>query len=145
MLMVLVSTSLSAPGDGDDESVRDSGIRFRSSRESNIVQRHIHKSSIRYNRLQLLPWRVLMPSSALVNNMNLAFNDKISGVLGLGFSRLSSIARTTPNATSFLGSLAANGTLEYPIFGLSITNFNNGSLTLGTFPECEARPPLKNL
>lgn len=67
--------------------------------------------------------------------MNLVFNDEISGVLGLGFSRLSRISRSSPtlNITSFIGSCAANGTLEYPLFGISLPGSNNGSLTLGKF------------
>jgi Eukaryotic aspartyl protease len=73
-------------------------------------------------------------NAALVRDMNLTFTDKVSGILGLGFSRLSSIERSTTNATSFLGSLAQDGVLSYPIFGLSLSDFNNGSFTLGMTP-----------
>ena len=87
-------------------------------------------------------------SAGLVSSSNVTFTDEISGVLGLGFPRLSTISNTIangmswylsvtsgvscfPSATPFFSSMAQNGQLDYPLFGLSITRDDSGSLTFG--------------
>ncbi|KAH7884705.1 acid protease [Phlebopus sp. FC_14] len=67
----------------------------------------------------------------LVTNSNVTLQDKVSGVLGLGFPRLSQIYATNANATPFMASLAEQGILDYPIFGLSLTRNSTGTLALG--------------
>ncbi|QRV75117.1 aspartyl protease [Ceratobasidium sp. AG-Ba] len=70
----------------------------------------------------------------LVNdtNVTLASGDtKSSGVLGLGFPRLSSISRTVPNSAPVIARLAQQGELSYPLFGLSLRKNNTGTLSLG--------------
>ncbi|KAH7106625.1 aspartic peptidase domain-containing protein [Auriculariales sp. MPI-PUGE-AT-0066] len=56
--------------------------------------------------------------------------DGVSGLVGLGFSRLSRISQTTQNATTILERLAREGQLAYPMFGISLTGAG-GSLSLG--------------
>jgi len=74
-----------------------------------------------------------VPNQALgvVNSSNVTLNDQISGVLGLGFPRLSSISASVVNATPFFATLAQQGQLSYPLFGLSLTRNASGSLTFG--------------
>ncbi|KAG5341597.1 hypothetical protein C0989_009078 [Termitomyces sp. Mn162] len=57
--------------------------------------------------------------------------DETSGILGLGFPRLSSIPSSVTNATPFLIKLVQQGLLEYPVFGLSLTRNSTGTLSLG--------------
>lgn len=67
----------------------------------------------------------------LVNSSNVTLSDEISGILGLGFPRLSTIANTVVNATPVFASMAQQGTLDYPLFGLSLKRNTTGSLTFG--------------
>ncbi|EJF64945.1 acid protease [Dichomitus squalens LYAD-421 SS1] len=67
----------------------------------------------------------------LAGTSNVTFKDDVSGVLGLGFPRLSDISGTISNATPFFASLAQNGSLDYPVFGLSLTRDTSGTLTFG--------------
>lgn len=84
----------------------------------------------------------------VVTSSNVPFGSQISGILGLGFPRLSTITNVVtagataypplfmlslmqPLATPFLATLAQNGLLSYPLFGVSITRNSGGSLTLG--------------
>ncbi|KAJ7650314.1 acid protease [Roridomyces roridus] len=67
----------------------------------------------------------------VVTNSNLTMLDDVSGILGLGFPRLSTIPSSVVNATPFFPSLAQQGVLDYPLFGLSLTNNESGSLSLG--------------
>jgi hypothetical protein len=71
--------------------------------------------------------------------------------MGLGFPRLSGIsssvvtncafgcketqtaAKFPPQATPFFPSLAQKGVLDYPLFGLSLTNNASGSLSFGMY------------
>ncbi|KAG6909869.1 hypothetical protein DXG01_014905 [Tephrocybe rancida] len=57
--------------------------------------------------------------------------DETSGVMGLGFPRLSSFPNTIANATPFFVNLAQQGLLDYPLFGLSLTRNSTGSLSMG--------------
>ncbi|KAF9223433.1 acid protease [Gyrodon lividus] len=76
---------------------------------------------------------VTVPNQAfgMVTNSNVTLNDEVSGVLGLGFPRLSEIYAATANATPFIASLSGQGILDYPIFGLSLTRNSTGTLALG--------------
>jgi hypothetical protein len=67
----------------------------------------------------------------LITKSNVTLTDLASGIMGLGFPRLSSISTSGPNALPFFANLAQQGLLEYPIFALSLTADSNGTLTLG--------------
>ncbi|KAI0734297.1 acid protease [Fomitopsis betulina] len=67
----------------------------------------------------------------LMNSSNVTLNDDISGVLGLGFPRLSTISSLVANATPVISTMAGQGLLNYPLFGLSLPKNGTGSLTLG--------------
>ncbi|TFK87451.1 acid protease [Polyporus arcularius HHB13444] len=67
----------------------------------------------------------------LATSSNVTFADEVSGVLGLGFPRLSTISNTVANATSFFANLSESGGLDYPLFGLSLTRDSSGTLTFG--------------
>ncbi|KAF8135033.1 acid protease [Boletus edulis] len=81
---------------------------------------------------------VTVPSQAfgVVTNSNVTLIDDVSGILGLGFPRLSEIYVAAPNGACFMcgpffASLSQQGILDYPIFGLSLTRNSIGSLALG--------------
>ncbi|KAI0787656.1 acid protease [Fomes fomentarius] len=76
---------------------------------------------------------ITVPNQAfgLAQDSNVTFSDQVSGVLGLGFPRLSFISNTVVNATPFLATLAQNGLIDYPLFGVSLTRDSSGSLTFG--------------
>ncbi|KAF8501514.1 acid protease [Russula emetica] len=68
----------------------------------------------------------------LMNSTNVTFVDQVSGILGLGFPRLSTIHRLIANDTPFFATLAQEGQLEYPFFGVSLErNASNGYLSIG--------------
>lgn len=67
----------------------------------------------------------------VVTSSNVSFTDQISGILGLGFPRLSNINRFIPTGTPFFATMAQRGQLEYPLFGLSLGLNTSGSLTFG--------------
>ncbi|KAI0833486.1 acid protease [Trametes gibbosa] len=67
----------------------------------------------------------------LVTTSDVRFTDQVSGVLGLGFPRLSSIAHNAVNATPFFASMAQEGQLDYPLFGMSLTRDSSGTLAFG--------------
>jgi hypothetical protein len=68
---------------------------------------------------------------AVVTNSNVTMLDDVSGILGLGFPRLSGIPSSLTNSTPFFPALAQQGVLDYPLFGLSLTNGASGSLSFG--------------
>ncbi|KAH9952051.1 acid protease [Amylocystis lapponica] len=68
---------------------------------------------------------------ALATSSNVTLTDNISGVLGLGFPRLSSIFGTVANATPFFSTMAQLGQLDYPLFGLSLAENESGTLAFG--------------
>ncbi|KAJ3912620.1 acid protease [Lentinula edodes] len=68
---------------------------------------------------------------ALITDSNVTMTDDISGILGLGFPRISTINATSTNSTPFFPSLAQQGILQYPLFGLSLTRNSTGTLSLG--------------
>jgi len=70
----------------------------------------------------------------LVNDTNVTLasgNQQASGVLGLGFPRLSQIGRTVTGAVPSIARLAQQGLLSYPLFGLSLKKNDTGTLSLG--------------
>ncbi|KIP08207.1 hypothetical protein PHLGIDRAFT_69749 [Phlebiopsis gigantea 11061_1 CR5-6] len=69
----------------------------------------------------------------VVSHSNLSFTDDISGLLGLGFPRLSTIFNSVPSLTPFFATMAQRGQLEYPLFGLNLgmNTSDTGSLTFG--------------
>ncbi|KAI0359850.1 acid protease [Trametes cingulata] len=67
----------------------------------------------------------------LATSSDVEFPDQVSGVLGLGFPRLSAIAHNAVNATPFFATMAQNGQLDYPLFGLSLTRDSSGTLSFG--------------
>ncbi|KAK0235906.1 aspartic peptidase A1 [Armillaria nabsnona] len=67
----------------------------------------------------------------LMTSSNVTLTDDISGVFGLGFPRLSSVSNTVTNSTPFFVQLAQQGVLDYPVFGLSLTRNDTGSLSIG--------------
>ncbi|KAH8118020.1 acid protease [Phellopilus nigrolimitatus] len=67
----------------------------------------------------------------LVNTTNVPLENEISGILGMGFPRLSVLSSLLANSTPFVNGLAQRGQLDYPFFGLSLTRDNAGTLTLG--------------
>src|ERR1700722_14417313 len=89
--------------------------------------------------------------SGLATNSNVVTDDQVSGVMGLGFPRLSVISALVVNgkrhqfsyfmqrcdffttATPFFTSLAQQGQLDYPLCGLSLTMNSTGTLAIGSF------------
>ncbi|TFK28103.1 acid protease [Coprinopsis marcescibilis] len=66
----------------------------------------------------------------LASQSDLSFADQTSGILGLGFPRLTSFPNVT-NSAPFFPTLAQRGLLDYPLFALSLTRNNSGSLSIG--------------
>ncbi|KAG1866830.1 acid protease [Suillus subluteus] len=67
----------------------------------------------------------------VVTDSNITLVSEVSGILGLGFSRQSEISASAANATPFFSTLAQQGILDYPIFGLSLTRNATGTFALG--------------
>lgn len=67
----------------------------------------------------------------LVSTTNVTLTDEITGILGLGFSRLSAISSSVNNSAPFFARLAQEGLLDYPLFGLSLTRNDTGTLAIG--------------
>ncbi|TCD61595.1 hypothetical protein EIP91_008181 [Steccherinum ochraceum] len=67
----------------------------------------------------------------VVTATNVTSGSQISGVLGLGFPRLSRIFNAVANATPIFSTMSERGQLNYPLFGLSLTRNQSGSLSFG--------------
>ncbi|ESK88781.1 pepsinogen c [Moniliophthora roreri MCA 2997] len=67
----------------------------------------------------------------MITETNVVFTDQESGILGLGFPRLSKIDRNVAGSAPFLTTLSEQGLLNYPLFGLSLTRDTSGTLSLG--------------
>ncbi|PPQ69082.1 hypothetical protein CVT26_003557 [Gymnopilus dilepis] len=67
----------------------------------------------------------------IITDSNVSLTDQTSGIMGLGFPRLSSISNNVANSSSFFATLASEGLLEYPLFAVSLKRNDTGSLTLG--------------
>ncbi|KAI0034553.1 aspartic peptidase domain-containing protein, partial [Vararia minispora EC-137] len=82
--------------------------------------------------VQLASLSVSQQAFGLANTSNVTLVDDVSGVLGLGFPRLSTIHSLAMNATPVFTTLAQQGSLVYPVFGVGLTRSAPwGSLTLG--------------
>ncbi|XP_006459350.1 hypothetical protein AGABI2DRAFT_218475 [Agaricus bisporus var. bisporus H97] len=64
-----------------------------------------------------------------VTNSSVVLADQESGIVGMGFQRLSTVSNKVANSTTLLSRLVQQG-LPYPMFGLSL-NRQGGSLSLG--------------
>ncbi|KAI8980194.1 acid protease [Trametes punicea] len=84
-------------------------------------------------RESILLGNLTVPNQAigLATASNVTFTDQVSGILGLGFPRISEIASLAANATPFFATMAQNGLLDYPLFGLSLTRDSSGTLAFG--------------
>jgi len=82
--------------------------------------------------VQLADITVPLQAFGMITNSNVTFTDKVSGIMGLGFPRLSSIPNSVNDSTPFFAGLAEQGLLDYPLFGISLTRNTSGSLTIGT-------------
>lgn len=67
----------------------------------------------------------------MIKDCNVTMTDETSGVMGLGFPRLSSMDPSVTNSTPFFVTLAQQGLLDYPLFGLSLTRNTSGTLSIG--------------
>ncbi|KAJ8502383.1 hypothetical protein ONZ45_g11815 [Pleurotus djamor] len=77
----------------------------------------------------------------VITESNVSLTDRSSGLLGLGFPRLSGINETVTNSTPFFANLAQRGLLEYPLFGVRLTKNNSGSLSLGAIDASVVMEP----
>ncbi|KAJ6513263.1 acid protease [Mycena sanguinolenta] len=68
---------------------------------------------------------------AVITQSNVTLLDDVSGIMGLGFPRLSTIPSSVTNSTPFFAALAQQGVLDYPLFGVSLTHDGSGSLSFG--------------
>ncbi|GJJ08689.1 hypothetical protein Clacol_002908 [Clathrus columnatus] len=78
-----------------------------------------------------------MPNQTLglVNSTNVNLGPSVSGVFGLGFSRLSQISSLVPEASPFVPALVERGVLDYPLVGLSLTYDTSGTLSFGAIDK----------
>ncbi|KAJ8072519.1 hypothetical protein PM082_016078 [Marasmius tenuissimus] len=67
----------------------------------------------------------------LITQSDVTLVDQVSGILGLGFPRLSTINRSSNDSSPLLATLTQKGLLDYPLFGLSLTRDIHGTLALG--------------
>ncbi|EPQ54079.1 acid protease [Gloeophyllum trabeum ATCC 11539] len=82
-------------------------------------------------KVQLSNLTVPNQAFGMVSQSNVTMGSQMSGILGLGFPRLSTISNNVVNATPFFASLSQQGIVNYPLFGLSLTRNTSGTLTLG--------------
>ncbi|KAL7279207.1 hypothetical protein ACG7TL_007047 [Trametes sanguinea] len=109
------------------ESVNSNATEFNVSyADSTGAQGFVAKESVSLGNLT-----VANQAIGLATSSNVTFTDQVSGVLGLGFPRLSTISSLASNATPFFATMAQNGLLDYPLFGLSLTRDSSGSLSFG--------------
>ncbi|KAF5367500.1 hypothetical protein D9758_003687 [Tetrapyrgos nigripes] len=69
--------------------------------------------------------------TAFITDSNVTMIDEVSGIMGLGFPRISTINGTATNSTPLFPGLAQRAQLSYPLFGLHLTRDDTGSLTFG--------------
>ncbi|KZT07818.1 acid protease [Laetiporus sulphureus 93-53] len=109
------------------ESVNDNQTLFNVSyADTTTVSGFVARETVLLNNLT-----VVNQAFGLINSSNVSLTNDISGVMGLSFSRLSTISDTVANATSIFGSMAQQGQLDYPLFGLSLKTNATGTLALG--------------
>jgi hypothetical protein len=90
----------------------------------------VAKGIVACEAIQVAQMHAKNQSFGLIQETNVTLNDQVSGVLGLGFPRLSAFPSTV-NATSYLSNLVQDGELTYPIFGVSLTNDDQGTISFG--------------
>ncbi|GLB40214.1 putative acid protease [Lyophyllum shimeji] len=116
-------------------TVDDNSTTFRASYfDGTVASGFVAKESVRLSNLT-----VANQAFGMVTDSNVTLVDHTSGIMGLGFPRLSSIANTVTNSTPFFVTLAQQGLLEYPIFGFSLTRNSSGTLTLGAIDSSVVR------
>jgi len=107
--------------------VNDNQTLFKASyADGTVASGFVARESVQLANLTL-PDQVF----AVVTNSNVTMLDNVSGIMGLGFPRLSGIPSSVTNSTPFFPALAQQGVLDYPLFGLSLTNNASGSLSFG--------------
>ncbi|KAM6504503.1 aspartic peptidase A1 [Amanita muscaria] len=81
--------------------------------------------------VQLANITVERQAFGMITKSNVTLTDRVSGIMGLGFPRLSSIPSSVNNSTPFFAYLAQQGLLDYPLFGVNLARNTSGSLTIG--------------
>ncbi|KAF8071741.1 aspartic peptidase A1 [Lyophyllum atratum] len=110
-------------------TVNGNSTSFRASYlDGTVASGFVAKESVRISNMTLANQAF---GDVLLTDSNVTMVDQMSGIMGLGFPRLSSIPDVVTNSTPFLVSLAQQGLLEYPLFGLSLTRNASGTLTIG--------------
>ncbi|KAH8100850.1 acid protease [Cristinia sonorae] len=94
-----------------------------------------------YETVQISNLTIPDQAFGVVTSTNVSSTDQISGVMGLGFPRLSNIFNTVVNATPILATMSQRGQLDYPLFGLSLTRNSSGSLTFGAIDGSVVKNP----
>ncbi|KAK7454673.1 hypothetical protein VKT23_011426 [Stygiomarasmius scandens] len=108
-------------------SVNENSTEFKASyADGSAVSGFVAKETFHMSNLT-----VPEQAFALISESNVTMVDDISGILGLGFPRISTINGTATNSTPLFPGLAQQGLLDYPLFGLSLTRNETGSLTFG--------------
>ncbi|EIW83876.1 acid protease [Coniophora puteana RWD-64-598 SS2] len=88
---------------------------------------------VAYESVQVANVTVPKQAFGLVSQSNLTLDDQMSGVMGMGFPRLSQISNAVADGTGvpWFSSLAEQGIVDYPVFGLSLTRNATGTLAVG--------------
>ncbi|THV03241.1 acid protease [Dendrothele bispora CBS 962.96] len=108
-------------------SVNENTTEFRASyADGSAVAGFVAKETFHVSNLT-----VPEQAFALISDSSVNMADDVSGIMGLGFPRVSTINGTATNSTPLFPSLAQQGLLPYPLFGLSLTRNDSGSLTFG--------------
>ncbi|KAL1679441.1 aspartic peptidase domain-containing protein [Schizophyllum commune] len=109
-------------------AVNDNETEFRASySDGSAISGYIARETV-----EVANFSVPDQAFGMITDGNVSMTDDISGLLGLGFPRLSTIANSkVANSTPFFPTLAQQGNLTYPLFGLSLTYNNSGTLSLG--------------
>ncbi|RDB25730.1 Aspartic protease [Hypsizygus marmoreus] len=94
--------------------------------DGTVASGFVAKETVRFSNLT-----VANQAFGLVTDSNVTMVDETSGIIGLGFPRLSSISPSVTNSTPFFVTLAQQGLLDYPVFGLSLTRNTSGTLSIG--------------
>ncbi|KAF5371826.1 hypothetical protein D9615_009576 [Tricholomella constricta] len=108
-------------------TVNDNSTSFNASYlDGTAASGFVAKESVRLSNLT-----VANQAFGMITDSNVNMVDQTSGIMGLGFPRLSSISNTVTNSTPFFVALAQQGLLDYPVFGLSLTRNETGTLSIG--------------
>ncbi|TRM69412.1 aspartic peptidase domain-containing protein [Schizophyllum amplum] len=109
-------------------SVNENGTDFSASySDGTMVAGYVARETV-----EVANFSVPDHAFGMITDANITMKDDMSGLLGLGFPRLSSISpNEVTNSTPFFTALAQQGDLAYPLFGLSLTYNETGTLSLG--------------